>query len=101
MTVMSTITTFRGLIGALGGAANAAALTGLPRRSIQAMVERDSIAADHWPAFVEAAKASGFTVSLADLAAWRAANRAGRRPDKATLAPEPAPHHETVEECVA
>lgn len=88
--IMSNISTFRDLIAALGGAAQAATVTGLPRRSVQAMVERDSIAADHWPAFVNAATANGLGVSLADLAAWRLARRSARRPDMPTLAPETA-----------
>lgn len=76
---MQTVTSFRALIQALGGAAKAAPALGIRRLLVQAMMDRDSIAPYHWPAFEKAALAAGIPVSASDFAQWYAA-RSGRRP---------------------
>ena len=72
---MSDISGFDGLISALGGAARAATLTGVRRKTVQAMLDRKSIAPEHWVAFADAASREGLRVSLSDFSVWRAACR--------------------------
>lgn len=74
---------FRELITALGGAATACELVGLPRTHLQSMFGRDSIAPEHWPALETAAADAGLCVDASDFARWRADKAAARREEAA------------------
>lgn len=60
-------TTFRSLIDHMGGVVAFAAATHIGEFAVKKMRDRNSIAVDHWPAVIKAARAHGTILTSDDL----------------------------------
>jgi hypothetical protein len=54
------------VIGKIGGLTKTATALGIPVTTVQGWKDRGSIPQKHWPLLIEAAKAEGGTIELAD-----------------------------------